>query len=428
MFNPIRPVWLLFLLLLCTKAMAVTSTQNNSGDIKLAAWIGDEHSNQVQNFSVKQQVILTIEVATPRRFSKGTHIGLVEVANVIAKQRNQLAVNYTEKYKGQTWSIQRWEIVLYPLASGQVTIPPIPVQTQVANKDGVGIDITLFTPSLSFKAHLPSGVLSEQHDWLTASELSLEQRWQLSNEELKVGDSITRTITIKADDTLSILFPDLLVDSSNDNYQTYRKPIKLSDSSNRGVYQSKKVEQSVYVLQQGGEVNLPSTELIFWNSKKNQLETLHLEGKKVAVAHTLQSLINTYRLQLLSGSLFLSLLIVTIVYLRHCYQTHPKPLFIQLLLTIYNKQWGTARTLLYRGYRLLTGQKELLSAEEATQAWLQDAFKLQTGIEKPSLFLRICFKLHVSRYWPFKTLALNKTANIAPKDRRQSLFCSSLAD
>ena len=408
MFNPIRPVWLLLILLLCTKAMAVTSTQNSSSDIKLAAWIGDEHSNQLQNFSVKQQVILTIEVATPRRFSKGTRIGLVEVANVIAKQRNQLAVNYTEKFNGQTWSIQRWEIALYPLASGQVTIPPIPVQTQVANKDGVGIDITLFTPSLSFKAHLPSGVLSEQHDWLTASELSLEQRWQLSNEDLKVGDSITRTITIKADDTLSILFPDLLVESSNGNYQTYRKPIKLSDTSNRGVYQSKKVEQSVYVLQQGGEVNLPSTELIFWNSKKNQLETLHLEGKKIAVSHTLQSLIKTYRLQLLIASVFFILLIIIVLHLKHYYQTHPKPLFIQLLLTIYKRQWSTARTLLYRYNRLLTGQKELLALKETRQAWLQDALKLQTGIEKPSLFLRICFKLHRHRYFPFKTIPLKK--------------------
>ncbi|MCV5803009.1 BatD family protein, partial [Escherichia coli] len=84
------------------------------------------------SFSVNEQVILTIEVATPRWFTGGTRIGNIEIPNVIAKQRNQLATNFTEQKEGQTWSRQRWEVTLYPQASGDFVIPPVAVGVQVS--------------------------------------------------------------------------------------------------------------------------------------------------------------------------------------------------------------------------------------------------------------------------------------------------------
>ncbi|MGR5470585.1 BatD family protein, partial [Vibrio astriarenae] len=70
-----------------------------SNNVELLAWVGkpgvDADTKEAPKFSVNEQVMLYIEVATPRWFTGGTRIGSVEVPNVIAKQRNQLATNYT---------------------------------------------------------------------------------------------------------------------------------------------------------------------------------------------------------------------------------------------------------------------------------------------------------------------------------------------
>ncbi len=52
------------------------------------------------------------------------------------------------------------------------------------------------------KLPMPSGLLSDESEWFTATKVSVDQKWTTSNDELKVGDAITRTITINAQDSL----------------------------------------------------------------------------------------------------------------------------------------------------------------------------------------------------------------------------------
>ncbi|MDO6575027.1 hypothetical protein, partial [Staphylococcus pasteuri_A] len=93
--------------------------------LEVRSWVAlgdsDEPSDKVLNVAVKQQAVLYIEVATTRWFTGGTRIGNIDVPNLIAKQRNLLATNYTERRNGETWSRQRWELTLYPQASGEYT-------------------------------------------------------------------------------------------------------------------------------------------------------------------------------------------------------------------------------------------------------------------------------------------------------------------
>ncbi|MEZ9417534.1 hypothetical protein AB4189_25760, partial [Vibrio sp. 10N.286.49.E1] len=89
-------------------------------------------------------------VATPRWFTGGTRIGGIEIPNVIAKQRNQLATNYTERVGSITWSRQRWEVTLYPMTSGEFVIPTLPVRVQVSAPDGSNVGGTLYTQPIKF--------------------------------------------------------------------------------------------------------------------------------------------------------------------------------------------------------------------------------------------------------------------------------------
>ena len=207
--------------------------------VEIKSWLGEEQAES-QVVSINEQIILYIEVATNRWFTAGTVIPEFEVADLVIPPRNMQATNFTENKNGVTWSRQRWEIRLFPQASGDYTIPPIGVKIQVATDDG-NVAGTLYTPPLQFTAQLPSGFVDSETKWIAAPEVSLSQEWQNSSEQLEAGDSITRTVTIKSTDSLAMLIPNPMPrvakpsgGQANSLYLAYPEPAKLEDRQNRG--------------------------------------------------------------------------------------------------------------------------------------------------------------------------------------------------
>ncbi|AYO17393.1 hypothetical protein D0812_23795 [Vibrio owensii] len=359
-----------------------------SNDVELLAWVGKlgagADTKEAPKFSVNEQVILYIEVATPRWFTGGTRIGSVEIPNVIAKQRNQLATNYTERKGGQTWSRQRWEITLYPQASGQFVIPPIAVGVQVSAPDGSKVAGTLYTQPIKFEASMPSGLLSDDSAWFTATRVSVDQKWTMSNDELKVGDAITRTITINAQDSLSVLLPDLLSNDSTASYQAYPQPNRLDDKQTRGDYQSSRIEESVYVIQQGGEFTLPEHKFQWWNSKSKKLETVVIEGKTFKAKHTFKSFVRAYSGWLLGSAVTLFVLVIAALSIHRYYRSRPTPPWLVFRRMVKANRWGAARASLYKQLRSNTGSLEMSKASD-TDVWQKRSQRLQEGQEDASL-------------------------------------------
>ena len=359
-----------------------------SNDVELLAWVGKQgagaDTKEAPKFSVNEQVILYIEVATPRWFTGGTRIGSVEIPNVIAKQRNQLATNYTERKGGKTWSRQRWEITLYPQASGQFVIPPVAVGVQVSAPDGSKVAGTLYTQPIKFEASMPSGLLSDESEWFTATKVSVDQKWTTSNDELKVGDAITRTITINAQDSLSVLLPDLLSNDSTASYQAYPQPNRLDDKQTRGDYQSSRIEESVYVIQQGGEFTLPEHKFQWWNSKSKALETVVIEGKTFKAKHTFKSFVRAYSGWLIGSAVTLFVLVIAALSIHRYYRSRPTPPWLVFRRMVKANRWGAARASLYKQLRSNTGGLEMSKASN-TDVWQKRSQRLQEGQEDASL-------------------------------------------
>lgn len=359
-----------------------------SNDVELLAWVGKQgagaDTKEAPKFSVNEQVILYIEVATPRWFTGGTRIGSVEIPNVIAKQRNQLATNYTERKGGQTWSRQRWEITLYPQASGQFVIPPVAVGVQVSAPDGSKVAGTLYTQPIKFEASMPSGLLSDDSAWFTATKVSVDQKWTTSSDELKVGDAITRTITINAQDSLSVLLPDLLSNDSTASYQAYPQPNRLDDKQTRGDYQSSRIEESVYVIQQGGEFTLPEHKFQWWNSKSKKLETVVIEGKTFKAKHTFKSFVRAYSGWLIGSAVTLFVLVIAALSIHRYYRSRPTPPWLVFRRMVKANRWGAARASLYKQLRSNTGGLEMSKASDS-DVWQKRSQRLQEGQEDASL-------------------------------------------
>ncbi|MFA0549659.1 BatD family protein [Vibrio lentus] len=363
-----------------------------SGDVELIAWVGEKPKSGDKitpaKVSVNEQVILNIEVATPRWLTGGTRIGSIEIPNVIAKQRNQLATNYTERVGGTTWSRQRWEVTLYPMTSGEFVIPTVPVRIQVSAPDSSNVGGTLYTQPVKFEASLPSGLLSDESPWFSATDVDVEQQWQRSSEDLKVGDAVTRTVTIKAKDSLSVLLPNVLTNDSTQQYQAYPQPNRLDDTQERGDYRSSRIEETVYVIQQGGEFTLPEFTFQWWDSKNQRLESVVIKGEVFEAKHTFQSFIKAYMSVFISVGLAVMLCGMLFVAAKRYYKNRPTPSRLVLRRLLKQNNWPALRTFVYRQLRRETAQLELGKAS-GQKRWLEDSEALQQGREDRNVFSRL---------------------------------------
>ena len=323
------------------------------GNIDIKSWL-----EPAKNIATRQQVLLIIDIGTDTWFSGGTSIGRIDVENLLAIQRNKLATNYSERQSGVTRARQRWEITLYPLASGQFLIPPVAVKVAVAAQGRTTVSGTLLTKPLSFSASLPAAVLTPDRPWFVASNSTVSQTWNTEPAQLlKVGDAVVREITINASDTISALLPEFDgVAEQSDSGRYYLAPALLADTQPRGDYQASRQQKITFIVQQPRTYSAPDITIFWWNTTTQQLDTVQLPGQQFSVTHTPMSWLTYHAVELVVALLIGVLLIVLIVKARRYYAAHPLPAIIVFLKALSSGNYPRARQLIYRRLRHRTRQ------------------------------------------------------------------------
>ncbi len=295
---------------------------------------------------VGEQITLNIKLGTNRWFTRGTQIDNIELPNVMSKQREQFSVNSTQRINGETWSFQLWQISLYPQAPGRYQVPELGLSVEVMTPSDGKVSGKLVSQAQLFESIIPDASLPDDN-WFSSPDVNIEQQWQQSNSPVYVGDSLTRTVTIKAADTLSVLIGDIIPQTANEQFQTYSDPVQLFDSEQRGDYLSTRIEQQVYIVQQGGELIFDDVVIRWWDTVNKEMKQQVLEGKVVIVKHTLTSWLKYYRNTLIVMTCLVIGLISLFLAMARYYQSHQKPIGWLYLQAVKAKTWPKVRRLLY---------------------------------------------------------------------------------
>ncbi|MEZ9821841.1 hypothetical protein AB4238_14670 [Shewanella sp. 10N.286.45.A1] len=301
----------------------------------------------VKAVSPQQQVDLYIQISTDTWFAGGSHISAFDVEDTVVLRRKKLANNYTERVDGKTWSVQEWQLTLYPQAIGVITVPKIAVTVNVADKPGSSVKGTLYTQPQHFTVLLPDERLANTNHYIAAPKVTFEQKMTPENgSELHIGDAITRTLTIKATDSSAMLFPDFPLAESEMLYG-YRGPVESRDNHHRGDFSANKVYQQIYVVQQSGTVNLPELSLYWWNTKDEELTVLTAKALSWQVTHTPLSFVKAFWLY---GLLLLVVLALTVkggIWTIKRIQKQQCPVAILFVYSLITKQYARAEQYLY---------------------------------------------------------------------------------
>ena len=269
----------------------LTVTQSSASDSELAP-VFIEASLDQPNVYVQAQAILTLRVYHSVALYDDSNLTPLHLQDAIVEQLGE-SRTYEKLINGVRHGVIEVRYGIYPQHSGELQIPALTFSaTQVDNQPG-----NTSTPSAPkpgkmvhvTSTEIPLQVKPKPEDypataaWLPARSLSLSESWNPEPDHSKVGDSLTRTLTLKAEGLSSAQLPPLPATDVNGLRRYPDLPQLSNQVTDNGLIGSRE-EREALVPTRVGQVELPAVELVWWNTHEDRLERSYLPARTLQVA------------------------------------------------------------------------------------------------------------------------------------------------
>ncbi|NNL06226.1 MAG: protein BatD [Gammaproteobacteria bacterium] len=252
---------------------------------------------------VQSEVIYTIRFFTSIPINRPT-LSEPETSDpdAIIEQLGQVA-NYQKMINGMTYSVSELRFAVYPQHSGTLKFKPILFEGRLPR----GRSNSLFdqfmqtgelkrlrskTISVNVKPR-PAGIPAAE--WLPAEDLSLEQEWSEDITQLRTGEPVTRTLTIKATGLTAEQLHDLEIPEVAGVKQYPDKPVTENQRKRDGITGIRQIKVAM-IPTQAGTYTIPAISIPWWNTRTGKQENARLpetmvEASGMAVTEQVQQTI-----------------------------------------------------------------------------------------------------------------------------------------
>ena len=221
---------------------------------------------------VGQKATLLVTVLAPNYMPSPPVLPEFQLRNVVTRSLG--AINQVETRDGVTYAGVRYEFAVFPQEPGSFAIAGQKITVTYAADPPQSRTATIELPRLAFEEFIPDAAQGLE-PFVAATSLSVEQVVKLSSQELKVGDSVTRTVTIKAQGTPAMLLPPVAFTEISGLARYPAQPLLHENVDSRtGALAAMRVDEATYMLQQAGDYTLPATELAWWNARDGKVERI----------------------------------------------------------------------------------------------------------------------------------------------------------
>jgi len=259
--------------LLCNAAIA--SAQQADGPI-VRAEIKPSH------VVVGQRAVLSLDVLAPNYMPAPPMLPDFQIRNLITRQTS--TINLIEHHDDITYAGVRYEFAISPMEAGAFAISGQSVTITYAAEPPATRTVSIAIPELDLRAFIPPQA-RDLNPFVSANNIAIDQKIDRSSQNLKVGDSITRTVTMTADGIPAMLIPPVVF-TPVDGFAIYPSHPTLQDvaDSRSGSLKGIRTEQAVYLLQKAGDYSLPPISLGWWNVRDQKVERTQADGVGLHVA------------------------------------------------------------------------------------------------------------------------------------------------
>ncbi|EJM11470.1 hypothetical protein PMI21_05043 [Pseudomonas sp. GM18] len=275
-----------------------SETQDSSNTL---APVFIEASLDQNSVYVQAQAILTLRIYHSVTLYDDSSLTPLQIPDARIEQLGETRT-YEKAINGLRHGVIEMRYAIYPQHSGVLTIPAqvfsaTPVDTQPSQdpspqgpKPGKLMRVSSAEIPLTVKAK--PGSYPADVPWLPARSLSLDESWSPEPDHAQVGDSLTRSLTLSAEGLASSQLPPLPATEINGLRRYPDQPVLSNQSGDRGLIGSRE-DREALVPTRTGDIDLPSVEVVWWNTFEDHLEHTSLPARTLQVASNPSLIVDT---------------------------------------------------------------------------------------------------------------------------------------
>lgn len=228
------------------------------------------------NISLGATAHLQVDVLTSTWFTQPPQLPSLQLPGVLVTAPGGEAELLSLSEGGVAYTGLRYTYLLSPTRARPIAIPPLAITVQLGQGSG---PVRLQTPALTIAVDAPLAAAPDGTPVLlpAASALHASQLVTLSAQPLKVGDSMTRQLVIRADGAQAMLIPPVNFEPVAGLRRYVQEPVVTRLTDGRGGFVGgQRVDTASYVVATAGTYRLPAITLRWWNTATRREESLQV--------------------------------------------------------------------------------------------------------------------------------------------------------
>mgnify|MGYP001568555706 CR=1 FL=1 len=272
-----------------SKAIAVNVVEQGSAESTKQQDIFISAELSVNDVYVQQLVTLTVKLHIGVQLQRGSltepTLPGATIVQIGKDQESDGIIN------GKRYRIIERTYAITPEQSGELTLtsPMFSGEVMVQSRRRSGFlsfgetkPVNILGEKLSLNVRPIPESYSSNASWLPSELLTLHQEWQPNDKEFKVGEPITRTITLTAAGLTKSQLPKITM-TAPAGLKVYPDQAELHSSLSKERLVSQKKQNFALVASQAGQYLLPKITIAWWNTVTNKYQQAVLPEQTITV-------------------------------------------------------------------------------------------------------------------------------------------------
>lgn len=236
-----------------------------------------------------QQILVDVDVLVPNYFLQSPQFPAIDIPGAIVTLDDGRALNLNETIDGTPYSGIRRTYIIVPQAAGDFTLPPVPITFGYAAVPPQATRGEVTFPPLRFTVRSAPGTAGDSPG-IVAAKVSVSQELDQDPAQLKAGDTMVRTVTVRAEGLRAMMIPEPDF-TAPQGVRLYRQDPSLSEETDRNGQSIAGLRKDVasYLFQDAGNYVLPAVTVSWFDpaSAKTQSATAPAVSVTVSAAAAL---------------------------------------------------------------------------------------------------------------------------------------------
>ncbi|MGY2293324.1 BatD family protein [Pseudomonas sp. SDO528_S397] len=271
--------------------LQVVEAANQDSDNQLAPVFIEANLDQ-NSVYVQAQALLTVRVYHSVSLYDDSSLTPLQMADARVEQVGE-SLTYEKVINGIRHGVIETRYAIYPQHSGTLALPsqvfsatlvePRPAQNNAPQGSKPGKLVHVSSPEQTLTVKAKPAVYPADAPWLPARNVTLSENWNPEPAHVQVGDSLTHSLTLKAEGLASAQLPALPTADINGLRRYPDQPVLSNQNSERGLIGTRE-DREALVPNRAGALELPAVEAVWWNTHEDHLERTTLPARTLQVA------------------------------------------------------------------------------------------------------------------------------------------------